>query len=113
MDYTLLDERLLAEQYKEPDAPAAPQPSATSGTVAADPGNIAAQTRGSVDVTIAGVAPGDIVIMNPPDGLNAGLAFAGCRVTAANTVRIYLSNLTGAGIDDGSLNWDFFWIDLT
>jgi len=113
MDLLILDEQLLAEQYREPDAPATPQSSATSGTVAADPGNIAAQTRGSVDVTIAGVAPGDIVVMNPPDGLNAGLAFAGCRVTAANTVRIYLANITGAGIDDGSLNWDFFWFDLT
>jgi hypothetical protein len=47
------------------------------GTVAANPGSIAAQTRGSVDVTITGVRVGDIVLMNPPDGLNAGLVYGG------------------------------------
>jgi len=113
MDRLILDEQLLAEQYREPDAPAAPQSAATSGTVAADPGNIGALTRGSVDVTIAGVAPGDLVLMNPPDGLNAGLAYAGCRVTVANTVRIYLANITAGAIDDGSLTWNFLWFDLT
>lgn len=113
MDNTSLDERLLALEYRAQEAGETPQSSATSGTVAADPGNIAAQTRGSVDVTIAGVAPGDLVLMNPPDGLNAGLAYAGCRVNAANTVRIYLANITGAGIDDGSQTWAYVWFDLT
>lgn len=84
-----------------------------AGTVAADPGSIAAQTRGSVDVTITGVATGDIVLMNPPNGLNAGLVYGGCRVTAANTVRLYLANLTAVAIDDGSNTYDYLWIDFT
>lgn len=84
-----------------------------AGTVSADPGSIAAQTRGSVDVTVTGVATGDIVTMNPPDGLNTGLAYAGCRVTGADTVRVYLANITGGAIDDGSLTWDYLWYDLT
>lgn len=83
------------------------------GTVSADPGSIASITRGSVDVTVTGVTTGDIVIMNPPDGLNTGLVYGGCRVTAANTVRIYLANLTAGAIDDGSNTWDYLWIDLT
>jgi hypothetical protein len=83
------------------------------GTVNANPGSINAQTRGSVDVTITGVAAGDIVVMNPPDGLNVGLVYGGCRVTAGDTVRIYLANITGSAIDDGSLTWDYLWIDLT
>lgn len=84
-----------------------------SGTVNADPGSIAAQTRGSVDVTITGVAVGDHVVLSPPDGLNTGLLYAGCRVTGANTVRIYLGNITGVAIDDGSLTWNWLWFDLT
>jgi hypothetical protein len=84
-----------------------------ANTVAADPGSIAAQTRGSIDVTITGVAVGDIVVMDPPDGLNAGLVYGGCRVTANNTLRIYLANITGAAIDDGSTVYDFLWFDLT
>ena len=51
--------------------------------------------------------------MNPPDGLNTGLAYAGCRVTAGDTVRIYLANITGGAIDDGALTWDYLWYDLT
>lgn len=83
------------------------------GSVAANPASIAAQTRGSVDVTITGVAVGDFVTMTPPDGLNTGLVYAGCRVTAADTVRIYLGNITGVAIDDGSLTWAYMWLDLT
>lgn len=85
-----------------------------AGTVASvDPGSIAAQTRGSVDIAITGVATGDIVTLNPPDGLNTGLAYAGCRVTGADTVRVYLANITGGAIDDGALTWDYLWYDLT
>jgi hypothetical protein len=69
--------------------------------------------RGYVDVTITGVAVGDIVIMQPPDGLNVGLVYGGCKVTAADTVRIFLANLTGSGIDDGASDWLYLWMDIT
>ena len=84
-----------------------------TGTISADPSSISAQSRGYVDVTITGVAVGDIVIMQPPDALNVGLVYGGCKVTAADTVRIFLANLTGSGIDDGAHDWLYFWMDIT
>lgn len=84
-----------------------------TGTISADPASISAQSRGYVDVTLSGVATGDIVIMQPPDALDAGLVYGGCKVTAANTVRIYLANLTGSGINDGANDWLYLWLDIT
>ena len=45
--------------------------------------------------------------------LNSGLIFKGARVTASNTVTIYLHNVTGSAIDDTSKSWNYTWIDLT
>jgi hypothetical protein len=113
MDQVLLDERLLAQEYRDQGTDSESRSFMLSGTVSANPGSINGATRGSVDVTIDGVAVGDLILMNPPDGLNAGLAYAGCRVTAANTVRIYLANLTLLPINDGSNDWNYLWLDLT
>lgn len=84
-----------------------------TGTVSADPASISAQSRGYVDVTITGVAVGDILIMQPPDALDVGLVYGGCKVTATDTVRIFLANLTGSGINDGANDWLYLWIDIT
>lgn len=84
-----------------------------TGTVSIDPGSIAAQTRGSQTATITGAAVGDVVLMQPPGALNTGLVFAGCEVTGANTVTVFLGNLTAGAIDDGSQTWRYLWIDLT
>lgn len=83
-----------------------------TGTVSLDPGSIGAQTRGSVTFTLSGAAPGDIVILQPPTGLNAGLIYAGARVTTANTVTVFIGNLTGGSIDDGAQTWEYIWIDV-
>jgi hypothetical protein len=50
------------------------------------------------------------VTLQPPSTLNNDLLYVGCRVTAANTLTIYLYNTTGGTIDDGALNWDYLWI---
>lgn len=84
-----------------------------SGTTSLDPASIAAQTRGSVTFTLTGAAVGDIVIMQPPSALNTGLAFAGAEVTGANTVTVYIVNVTGGAIDDGANTWRYLWFDLT
>lgn len=83
------------------------------GTFNADPGSIGATSTGTVDVTITGLAVGDVVILMRPDGLHDDLIFSGHRVQAANTLRIYLYNPTAGAIDDGSLQWEFCWLDLT
>ena len=77
------------------------------GTVAVDPAEIAANTRAETQVTITGAATGDIVIMNPPAALEAGLVFSHARVSAANTVQVGLGNITGSPIDGASLTWSY------
>ena len=83
-----------------------------TGQVAVDPGPIASVSRGSVAVTITGLAVGDIVYFQPPAALNDDLVYHGCRVTGADTVTIYLYNPTGAAIDDTSRTWDYLWFDF-
>lgn len=83
------------------------------GTVAVDPGSIAANTKGSKAVTIAGLAAGDMLILQPPSNLEAGLSYVGHEVTAANELTIYLLNHTGAAVDGASLSWRYLWLDLT
>lgn len=84
-----------------------------SGTFTADPGSIPATSTGTVDVTISGLSVGDMVILMRPNGLNDGLIYSGCRVQTTDTLRIYLYNPTAGAIDDGSLTWEYLWIDLT
>lgn len=84
-----------------------------SGSFSLDPASIGAQARAGETVTISGVAVGDVVILVPPDGLNSGLVYCGCRVTAGDTLTVYLANITGTSVDDGSLTWNYLWFDLT
>ena len=84
-----------------------------SGTVSADPGNIDANTRGSVNVTVTGVNTSDRIFLNPPSGLNSGLLYCGCDVTASNTLTIYLYNTTGGAINDGAQTWKYTYLIFT
>lgn len=84
-----------------------------AGSFAADPASIPATSTGTVDITITGLAVGDVVVLMRPNGLSDDLIYSGCRVQAANTLRIYLYNPTAGAIDDGSLTWEYCWIDLT
>jgi hypothetical protein len=83
------------------------------GTVAVDPPSIGATTRGTLTVTITGVAVGDIVELHFPSSLEAGLLYVGNRVASADTVSIYLYNPTGAPVDGASRTWEYVWFDLT
>lgn len=85
-----------------------------SATVAINPGSVAAQASLEVAVTVTGAATGDIVIFEPPASLETGLAVA-CvgRVSAADTVQLRLTNVTGIAIDGAELTWRYLWIDLT
>ena len=98
-----------------PTATVTPTPTATqtprvgsggwrSYNYSVNPGEIAAITRGSVDVTITGLAVTDLVVVEPPADLNTGLAYAGHLVTA-NTVTLYIVNVTAGAINDGATNW--------
>lgn len=84
-----------------------------SGTVSVNPGNIDATTKGFVNVTISGLNTSDRIILHPPSGLNSGLLYCGCDITATNTLTIYLYNHTGGGIDDGANTWKYSHLDFS
>lgn len=84
-----------------------------SGTISADPGSIGANTRGSVNVTVTGLNTSDRIFLNPPSGLNSGLLYCGCDVTASNTLTIYLYNTTGGAINDGAQTWKYTYLIFT
>jgi hypothetical protein len=81
------------------------------GTVSINPASIAATTRGATTFTITNAKVGDVLVMNPPAGLNDDLVFAGCAITAADTATVYLYNPTAGAIDDAAATWTYLWID--
>lgn len=83
------------------------------GTVSLDPASINATTRAATTFTLTGARTTDIIIMNPPAGLNDDLIFAGARVTADDTVSVYLYNPTAGSINDTAGTWSYVWIDTT
>jgi hypothetical protein len=78
-----------------------------------DPPSIAANSKGSVAVTVTGAAVGDHFVCEPPGALEAGLIYVGCRVTGVDTLTIYLANITAGAIDGASRSWDWTWFDFT
>lgn len=78
------------------------------GTIAVDLPSIASAAVGEVTLTITGAAVNDTVIMNPvAAGNTAGLVFGGARVSAANTVKLRVANLSGGTVDEASQTWDY------
>jgi hypothetical protein len=65
------------------------------GTATSAITSVNAVTQVSFTGTVAGAAVGDTVIANPPDALGARLSVH-CRVTAPDTVTIYLNNPSAA-----------------
>jgi hypothetical protein len=81
------------------------------GTVSINPASIAATSRGATTFTLTGAKTGDVLVMNPPSGLNDDLVFAGCAVTGTSEGTVYLYNPTGSAIDDAAATWTYLWID--
>jgi hypothetical protein len=80
------------------------------GTVSVDPPNIAANSSGTVTVTITGVQTGDLVFLTPPVGMETQLIFQGASVTGANTVTIQIRNVSGAAVDGAARTWSYMVI---
>lgn len=65
------------------------------GTAASSITTVAAVTQVSFTGTVTGAAVGDRVVANPPNAMGARIA-AYARVTAANTITVYLNNPSAA-----------------
>ena len=84
-----------------------------TGNVSINPGSINATTRGTATGTFTGCAAGDVLIPLGIPGINDDLIFEGADCSAGDTIRIYLYNPTAGAIDDGAINWQFLWFDMT
>lgn len=82
-----------------------------AGTVSIDPPSIGANTQGSASATISGALTTDLIFVKPPQ-LATGLVFVGAAITAANTLTVYLHNVTAAAIDDTAKTWHFLLLRL-
>lgn len=82
--------------------------------VTVDPASIAAVGQGVETVTCTGVTTSDVVIgVNPPADLTAGLIVSGARVSAADTVKIFLENQSAGAIDYASGTWQIMVARVT
>lgn len=75
-----------------------------STTATLDFPSIAAGGSQQISVTVTGATVGDTVILGPPAGIETGLVW-NAYVSAINTVRVRVSNITGAAIDPASASW--------
>src|ERR687885_2939331 len=85
-----------------------------AGSFTLDPASIAAAAQGTTTVTITGAKTGDLIFINP-EGLDNRLIPAGAKVTATDTVTVYLNNAYDAttAVDGGSKNWDYILVHLS
>lgn len=84
------------------------------GTFTLNPASIAAASQGVETVTITGIATGDQAFVNA-QALENRLAVAGCKVTAADTLSVYLNNMYDAttAVDGASLTYDVMIVHLS
>lgn len=77
-------------------------------SVAFDFGSIANGGQLNTTLTVAGVVPGDQVIAHPTVALAAGLFIPPCQVTAADTVRLTVVNMSGGAVDPPNTTFIFY-----
>lgn len=80
-----------------------------TGTFTLDPGSIASGAQAEQTATITGVSTADKVLVFPPAAFEA-LLVGSARVTAADTVKFMLGNLSGGAVDAASATWTYLAI---
>ena len=76
-----------------------------TGSSTVDIGSIAANTTVSTSITVTGAAGADFVMVSTSDGALSANIVLHARVTAANTVTVYLSNTSAGAIDPANANY--------
>jgi hypothetical protein len=81
-------------------------------SAALTPGAIAANSSVDVSVTVTGAAVGDPVVVEPYANIAAGLVWT-AYVSAANTVKVRIANVTTGSITPtGGATWTINWFGL-
>jgi hypothetical protein len=76
------------------------------GSVTINPASISSAAVGETSVTISGAAVGDTVIMNAPAAIESGCVWSSF-VSATDTVKLRIANLSGGALDCASASWDY------
>lgn len=76
------------------------------GSVTINPASISSAAIGETSVTITGALVGDTVIMNAPAAIEAGCVWS-AFVSASDTVKLRIANLSGGALDCASASWDY------
>jgi len=78
------------------------------GTVSVTLAATAAAAEEDVSLTITGAAAGDIVIMTPLNAaMETGVAIVACWVSAANTVKVRISNVHTSSLTGSTASWSY------
>jgi hypothetical protein len=84
------------------------------GTFTLDPASIAAAAQGVSTVTVTGAKVGDLVFVNA-EALDNRIVCAGAKVTATDTVSLYINNMFDAttAVDGASKTWSYLLFHLS
>ena len=84
------------------------------GTFSLNPASIAAASQGVETVTITGAKTGDLIFVSP-EALENRVACVGAKVTAADTVSVYLNNMYDAttAVDGGAKTYNYILVHLS
>lgn len=84
------------------------------GTFTLNPASIAAASQGVETVTITGAKTGDLVFVNA-EALDNRIAVVGAKVTADDTVSVYINNMYDAttAVDGGSKTYSYMLVHLS
>lgn len=78
------------------------------GTVSVTVAALAAGAEADVSVTITGASAGDIILMTPLDAsMETGVSVGAVWVSAADTVKIRMSNLYGSTLTGSTAAWSY------
>lgn len=81
------------------------------GSISVNPPSIATLAAAVVTLTITGAVAGDVVVINPGTvGFTAGICLSSPFVSAADTVKVTVINMTAGTLDEAALACDYILI---
>ncbi len=81
------------------------------GVVSVNPSSLTTITGEILEVTLTGAVVGDAVILHPPAaGIDSGIIVGQAYVSAADTVKVQLWNLTGGTVNVAAADWIYVLI---
>jgi hypothetical protein len=84
------------------------------GTFSLNPASVAAASQGVETVTITGAKVGDLIFVNP-EALENRFVCVGAKVTAADTVSVYLNNMydSTTAVDGGAKTYSYMLVHMS